>query len=63
MEQGFAAGSMPPEFTGGLDSTGADALREFATAGGTLIFLNRATEYATQHLGVAARNVVARRIQ
>jgi hypothetical protein len=58
MEDGYRAGSMPPEFTGGLASAGADALREFASAGGTLIFLNRASEYATSHLGVAARNVV-----
>ena len=58
MENGHKAGSMPPEFTGGLEAKGADALREFATAGGTLIFLNRASEYATRHLGVAARNVV-----
>jgi hypothetical protein len=58
MEHGFAAGSMPPEFSGGLESAGVDALRQFASAGGTLIFLNRAAEYAIQHLGVAARNVV-----
>ena len=58
MENGHNAGSMPPEFTGGLEAKGADALREFASAGGTLIFLNRASEYATLHLGVAARNVV-----
>jgi hypothetical protein len=58
MENGYRTGSMPPEFTGGLGSTGADALREFASAGGMLIFLNRASEYATRHLGVAARNVV-----
>jgi hypothetical protein len=58
MENGHRAGSMPPEFTGGLESKGADALREFASAGGTLIFLNRASEYATLHLGVAARNAV-----
>jgi len=58
MENGHKAGSMPPEFTGGLEAKGADALREFATAGGTLIFLNRASDYATLHLGVAARNVV-----
>ena len=57
MENGHRAGSMPPEFTGGLETRGADALREFASAGGTLIFLNRASEYATEHLGVAARNV------
>ncbi|MGA2742548.1 MAG: M14 metallopeptidase family protein [Bryobacteraceae bacterium] len=58
MENGNKLGSMPPEFTGGLEANGADALREFASAGGTLIFLNRASEYATLHLGVAARNVV-----
>jgi hypothetical protein len=58
MENGYKAGSMPPEFTGGLETKGADALREFASAGGTLIFLNRASEYATSQLGVAARNVV-----
>jgi hypothetical protein len=58
MENGHRPGSMPPEFTGGLETKGADALREFAAAGGTLIFLNRAAEYATLHLGVAARNVV-----
>jgi murein tripeptide amidase MpaA len=58
MEYGYKPGSMPPEFTGGLESKGADALREFASAGGTLIFLNRASDYAIGHLGVAARNVV-----
>jgi hypothetical protein len=58
IENGYRAGSMPPEFTGGLGPAGADALRDFATAGGTLIFLNRASEYATLHLGVAAKNVV-----
>jgi len=58
MEDGFRSGNMLPEFTGGIGATGADALREFANAGGTLIFLNRASEYAIRHLGVAARNVV-----
>jgi len=58
MEEGYKAGSMPAEFTGGLGPVGADALRQFASEGGTLIFLNRASEYATLHLGVAARNVV-----
>jgi len=58
MEHGHKAGSMPEEFTGGLEERGAAALREFCAGGGTLIFLNRATEYATEHLSVAARNVV-----
>jgi hypothetical protein len=59
MENGHAAGSMPPEFTGGLGEKGAEALREFATAGGTIVFLNRASAYAIDHLGVKAKNVLA----
>ena len=55
---GFAADSMPPEYTGGLGSKGAGALKEFATAGGTLIFLNHSTDYAIEQLGVKAKNVV-----
>ncbi len=58
MENGYRSGFMPPEFTGGLGAPGADALREFASAGGTVIFLNRACDYAISKLGVAARNVV-----
>jgi hypothetical protein len=59
IENGHAAGSMPPEFTGGLGERGAEALREFTAAGGTLVFLNRASAYAIDHLGVKAKNVLA----
>jgi hypothetical protein len=59
IENGHPPGSMPPEFTEGLGAKGADALREFARAGGTLIFLNRASEYAIEKFGVKAKNVVA----
>ena len=34
IENGYGAGRMPPEFTGGLGAKGAEALREFAAAGG-----------------------------
>jgi hypothetical protein len=57
IDNGAAAGAMPPEYTGGLGAKGADALKEFAAAGGTLIFLNRAAGYAISKLGVSARNV------
>jgi hypothetical protein len=56
---GHPAGSMPPEFTGGVGDKGADALRQFAAAGGTLVFLNKASDYATRNLGVKATNVLA----
>ena len=55
---GYAKGAMPEELTGGLGDAGASALREFATQGGTLVFLNRSTAYATQMLGVKAKNVL-----
>jgi hypothetical protein len=49
---------MPEEFTGGLGDAGATALREFASQGGTLVFLNRSAAYATRVLGVKAKNIV-----
>ncbi len=57
IRNGFKAGSMPAEFCGGLGSKGAEALKEFAEAGGTLVFLNRSTNYAIEELGVKAKNV------
>ena len=60
MENGYRADAMPKEYTGGLGAKGAEALRAFATAGGTLVFLNGATEYAIQQLGVKARTVTPR---
>jgi hypothetical protein len=59
IENGQSESAMPPEFTGGLGETGAAALRQFTAAGGTLVFLNRATGYAIDHLGVNAKNVLA----
>jgi hypothetical protein len=58
IESGFAPKSMPPEYTGGLGEKGAAALKDFATAGGTLIFLNHSTDYAIEQLGIKAKNVV-----
>jgi len=57
IRNGFKAGSMPAEYSGGLGTKGAAALREFAEAGGTLVFLNRSTNYAIEELGLKAKNV------
>ena len=54
---GYRDGSMPPEYVGGLGAQGAAALKEFVEQGGTLIFLNHASDYA-QTLGVSAKNVL-----
>lgn len=55
---GYRPGSMPEEYTGGLGQKGAEALKEFAADGGTLVFLNHSAEYATEHLGLKLKNVV-----
>jgi hypothetical protein len=60
IENGYGARAMPAEYTGGVGEKGDAALKEFATAGGTLVFLNDASDYAISKLGVPARNVVSR---
>ena len=50
---------MPPEFTGGLGEEGVKALRDFVETGGTLIFLNRASNFAIEQFKLPLRNVVA----
>jgi Zinc carboxypeptidase len=59
IRNGYAAGRMPAEFTGGLGTSGATALKQFAESGGKLIFLNHSTLYAVAALGINARNVVS----
>ena len=56
--EGFPRGTMPDEYTGGLDERAASNLKQFAQEGGTLVFLNRSTAYALDSLGVDAKNVV-----
>jgi hypothetical protein len=57
--EGHKAGSMPEEYVGGLGDAGAEALKQFAAAGGTVIFLNDASDYAVQHLGVTAKDALS----
>jgi hypothetical protein len=56
---GYRAGVMPPEFTGGLGTEGVQALQEFVEEGGTLVFLNRASDFAIEHFQLPLRNVTA----
>ncbi|HYO80761.1 MAG TPA: M14 metallopeptidase family protein [Bryobacteraceae bacterium] len=56
---GHKAGSMPPEYTGGVGEAGAENLKAFASRGGVLIFLNDASEYALKHLGLAVRDALS----
>ncbi|HKE57607.1 MAG TPA: hypothetical protein VKB46_12925, partial [Pyrinomonadaceae bacterium] len=56
---GYRTLTMPPELTGGLGQEGVKALREFVEAGGTLVCLNRASDFAIEQFKLPLRNVVA----
>jgi hypothetical protein len=56
--EGYRAGTMPPELTGGLGEDGVKQLRAFIVQGGTAVFLNRASEFAIDQLKLPLRNVV-----
>ncbi len=55
---GYKAGAMPPEYTGGLGPAGVKALREFVEQGGTLVCLNRASNFAIEQFKLPVRDVV-----
>jgi Zinc carboxypeptidase len=57
--EGYRTGAMPPELTGGLGPQGVKNLRDFVETGGTLIFLNRASNFAIEQFKLPLRNVVA----
>ncbi len=48
----------PPEIAGGLGEAGIRALRDFVEAGGTLITLNNASNFAIEKLGAPVRNLL-----
>jgi hypothetical protein len=54
---GHRKGAMPDEYTGGVGPEGVKALREFAEKGGTLVFLNRACDFAIEQFGLPVRDV------
>ncbi len=50
---------MPDEFTGGIGKQGEAALKQFAEAGGKLLFLNHSCDYAVDTLELKPRNVLS----
>ena len=54
---GYAKGSMPEEYTGGVGKEGIENLRKFVDAGGTLVFLNRASNFAIEQFNLPVRDV------
>ena len=49
---------MPPELSGGIGEEGVKHLRKFVEDGGTLVLLNRASEFAIEQFKLTVRNVV-----
>ena len=54
---GHRKGAMPEEYTGGLGTEGVKALREFVEQGGTLVCLNRASDFAIEQFKLPVRDV------
>ena len=56
---GFAKGSVPPEYAGGLEDTGIRALDAFVRAGGTLVCMNESSGLCIQELHLPVKDVAA----
>jgi len=57
MLNGYPKGAMPDEYTGGIGKEGVANLRKFVEAGGTLVFLNRASDFAIREFNLPVRDV------
>jgi len=59
MLNGYAKGAMPDELTGGVGKDGVENLKKFVEGGGTLVFLNRASNFAIEQFKLPIRDVTA----
>ena len=56
---GFARGTVPPRYEGGIGAVGVRALDAFVRGGGTLVTFNNASMFAVSQLHLPVRNVIA----
>jgi len=56
--EGYAKGSVPPRYAGGLGEEGTRELEAFVRAGGTLVTLNGSSHYAMDRFHLPVRDVV-----
>ena len=57
IRNGLSPKLYPPRFAGGLGAAGIDALRRFTEAGGTVVALNEASDFAIRAFGLPVRDV------
>ncbi len=57
--EGFAKGSVPPRYAGGISDAGGRALDEFVRSGGTLVTWNNSSLFAMEALHLPVKNVAA----
>jgi hypothetical protein len=55
---GRSAPTYPPEYRSAIGDEGVDALQEFVMAGGTIVALGDATEFAIEKLELSLHNVI-----
>jgi len=56
---GYAKGSMPDEYVGGVGKEGVENLKKFVENGGTLVFLNESSNFAIREFKLPVKNVTA----
>src|SRR5690606_15100334 len=59
IRNGYAAGTMPAEYTGGIGDAGAEALRSFVEAGGRIVAIEAATDFIIDLFDLKIANAVA----
>jgi hypothetical protein len=55
---GHKPGAMPEEYTGGVGEAGAQALKQFASKGGVVLFFNDASAFALKHIAGGVKDVL-----
>jgi hypothetical protein len=56
---GYAKGSVPPRYAGGIGREGVRAIDEFVRSGGTLVTINNSSLFAIDQLFLPVKNVVS----
>ena len=56
---GMRPGTVPGQYAGGIGEEGAQALRDFVTAGGTLVTMGNAASFAIEQFNLPVANALA----